>query len=67
MHQAIRQRFKLLNVPNDLKAVLSNKIPDVVVRANGGSKHFNAILVFSFSYFLSFSRPGTGYAHRSQQ
>jgi hypothetical protein len=24
MHQAIRQRFKLLDVPNDLKAVLSS-------------------------------------------
>jgi hypothetical protein len=38
----IRQRFKLLDVPYDLKAILSNELPDVAVSA-GGSEHFNAL------------------------
>ena len=39
----IRQRFKLLDVPYDLKAILSNEIPDVAVSANGSSEHINAL------------------------
>ncbi len=43
MSKDIRQRFKLLYVPYDLKAILSKKIPDVAVSANGGSEYFNAL------------------------
>ncbi len=43
MSKTIRQRFNLLDVPYDLKAILSNKIPDVAVSVNGGSEDFNAL------------------------
>ncbi len=37
MSKVIRQRFKFLDVPYDLKSILSDEIPDVAVSTNGGS------------------------------
>ena len=39
MSKAIRQGFKLLDVPYDLNAILSNEILDVALSANRDSQH----------------------------